>query len=264
VIARAGTVVSSSLVAVGLLVGCGSTESAADPISAVAETMAGQGSVRTRTVVKTEIVGKPQTLVSEGIVDFRTGDSMSTSNGFAGMSSKEVRVVDGVTYSTIDPSVAQELQGTTGSAPAAGTFWLRADFGAAQEVVAAMSVTKILDRLRAVTDAEVLGTTELRGADVTHYRLTLSPSKQRAHEKDIPTGKLKELTSSVEVWVDGADRLRQLAMNDREGGAPFSLVEEFYDFGVPVDIQPPPADQVVDLGSLAPEPDEAEPAETGR
>jgi hypothetical protein len=52
------------------------------------------------------------------------------------------------------------------------------------------------------------------------------------------------------VWIDAQKRIRQLRMVVEDGGATAQITERFSDFGVPVHVTAPPADDVVDLDRL--------------
>ncbi len=60
----------------------------------------------------------------------------------------------------------------------------------------------------------------------------------------------------LEIWVDGEQRVRKLSIDldekDPDSGEQVkaSLVVELYDYGVPLDLELPPADRVVDAATL--------------
>jgi hypothetical protein len=61
-------------------------------------------------------------------------------------------------------------------------------------------------------------------------------------------------TIPVDVWVDGAGRVRRETMSFSYGkalrGAQMAMTMNFSDFGSPVTVTVPPADQVQDVTSL--------------
>lgn len=87
----------------------------------------------------------------------------------------------------------------------------------------------------AAGDFEVVGRETVDGVDATHYRLTAGEAG----------ADLAEGLSTVDVWV-GADDLpvrAEVGVTD-----PVSTVSISYsDWGVPVDVQAPPADQVLEF-----------------
>jgi hypothetical protein len=83
-------------------------------------------------------------------------------------------------------------------------------------------------------DFEVVGQETVEGVDATHYRLTTDEG-----EAALPDG-----LTSVDVWIGADDLPVRTEVGVTE---PISTVSIVYsDWGVPVDIQPPPADQVLD------------------
>jgi hypothetical protein len=126
----------------------------------------------------------------------------------------------------------------------------------------------VLGTLRAATsDVETVGSEQLRGVETTHYRATIDPAKlgKLAIGKD-PTATqalVDRLTAQsglgpvpVDVWLDASGLVRKLSMSfeatepstSRSGEV--SMAFELWDYGQTVDIELPPASQVVDASSL--------------
>jgi hypothetical protein len=128
---------------------------------------------------------------------------------------------------------------------------------------------KVLDQVRAVGgEVEKIGSEKVRGADTTHYKAEVDLRKypDRLPEKDreqarVAVERLIDQTGSstypMDLWIDGDDLLRRvsIAYNFQVPGssddAKFSMTLEFFDFGAPIDVKPPPASDVVDLADLA-------------
>ena len=105
----------------------------------------------------------------------------------------------------------------------------------------------------------ILGTDTLRGTRTTHYRAEISfpkllhnlPPKQPGLAEDIHA--LAVASGSGELpmdfWVDGQGRLRaeQYSSISLEGLGEDTMRIELWDFGVPVHVSPPPADQTTEL-----------------
>jgi hypothetical protein len=132
--------------------------------------------------------------------------------------------------------------------------------------------TGVLDMLRGVSGTvQQVGIEEVRGAVTTHYFLLLDLA-QAAESEDVPPEVRKELQDQLatlgiampaiptDVWIDDDGRLRKMEMvmdfGDLMGGflgegdAPsmsMTMSVELYDFGVAVDVEPPPADEIVPL-----------------
>jgi hypothetical protein len=82
--------------------------------------------------------------------------------------------------------------------------------------------------IKASKRVETVGNEKIRGVSTTHYR---------AHLEE------KELGEEVvvEVWIDGEGLVRRLSVLDPLG----STIFDFFDFGVEVDIEAPPADETI-------------------
>lgn len=114
-------------------------------------------------------------------------------------------------------------------------------------------------------DVKELGKEDVRGEATTRYSATFDLAKARDAQDDADAKAaidkiIERLGSSkmpATVWIDGEGRLRKMAYDvdlskvQGSGGAAGSLTTTFemYDFGVAVDVQPPPADQTGD-GSI--------------
>jgi hypothetical protein len=122
--------------------------------------------------------------------------------------------------------------------------------------------------LRAASERiETVGTEELRGATTTHYRATVNLAE---YEKLVPASEREELGSMtndlleqsgldelpVDLWLDEDGFVRQLVMSfsAKQPGTTEpvdgSMKFELWDYGKAVDIDLPPASQVVDAASL--------------
>lgn len=129
----------------------------------------------------------------------------------------------------------------------------------------------ILEALEAVSGPlETVGREEIRGTDTTHYRTTLDPAKLAAQAEaagatEDVLGSFKDALAEaslesvpLDVWVDDEGLLRRMEIDaavTQEGlGGEMSmrLTFDLFDYGVEVDVEPPPADVVVDAATLAP------------
>jgi len=128
--------------------------------------------------------------------------------------------------------------------------------------------SQALQYLRAVSgEVEDKGTEDVRGVSTTHYEAKVDlrrfpdvlPDDQReAAEKSVDTlieqlGGESELP--MEVWIDDDGLIRRQRFDfayEAEGGREFSFRYdiELYDFGVKVDVEPPPEEDTADLGDL--------------
>jgi LppX_LprAFG lipoprotein len=116
-----------------------------------------------------------------------------------------------------------------------------------------------LQQLLASGDAKKVGTETIDGVETTHYHAAIDPSRvanvpapQRRKLRQI----LKGMNGSapVDVWIDGDGRVRRETMSFDYGAglqnAQASVTMDFTDFGAPVDVTVPAADEVTDLSSL--------------
>jgi hypothetical protein len=119
--------------------------------------------------------------------------------------------------------------------------------------------TQALSYLKSATSkVERVGSEQVRGTPTTRYAATFDAGKVAAQAPEEFQGFVDEMGLSfpkpADVWIDEQGRLRKIhyAMTmkvPKEMGAPAStmtneITMELYDFGVPVDVRPPPPDQV--------------------
>lgn len=124
-----------------------------------------------------------------------------------------------------------------------------------------------LGYLQGVSDSvEEVGNEEVRGAAATHYRIAVDLEKAAEQQEgtqarqayDELEQRLGTSTLPMDVWLDEKGRVVRLKMDVPTMGSSSQyasgqgssdqeqavVTEEFYDFGTPVNIEPPPADQV--------------------
>lgn len=123
--------------------------------------------------------------------------------------------------------------------------------------------SELLSTLEAVGTVEAVGEEEVRGVATLHVRGTLDPAKLAAMDGgslgdlDVDVTSLPPDALTYDLWLDGNRIVRRFRMTvdlsavddpDVQGVTGTLEVEvELFDLGEPVDIQPPPADQVVQL-----------------
>jgi len=159
----------------------------------------------------------------------------------------------------------------------AGKSWIKGDakeFSSAQQLgqfgsLAGTDPRDAFAVLKAVSGSiEAVGSDTIRGVETSHYRATIDTAKL---EQLVPAAQQQTLGGldqsakqaglteiPLDIWI-GADQLvRKLSVgiDTTEPGTgqavKASLVVELYDYGQPLDLQLPPADQVVDASSLTP------------
>lgn len=79
-----------------------------------------------------------------------------------------------------------------------------------------------------------MGREEVRGTETTHYRGVVNLGEMGAPpEYD---------RFPLEVWIDDSGRTRRYSQ--QQLGSESTVVWEFYDFGISVDLVPPPPEKV--------------------
>ncbi|MET8995591.1 hypothetical protein [Amycolatopsis sp. NPDC004169] len=127
-------------------------------------------------------------------------------------------------------------------------------------------VAKLPDLCVALAEIERTGRivsaeqTRLGDLPVDHYRLELDTAKAPELFPEFATppldGKPARTSTAklpAELWLDAARRPARFTVDLSTGfpqGDPARGTTDYRDWGKPVDIQPPPADQVADLGEL--------------
>jgi hypothetical protein len=163
---------------------------------------------------------------------------------------------------------------------AAGKPWIKLDlqkFGKAQglDMSAAMSSggsdpTQMLEFLNAASDSiDRVGMDTVRGTQTTHYHVVVDLLKIA---NAVPAGKQAAVrrtfrrevdligthTMPIDVWIDSQGLVRRehvdISMRPPTATAPvgMEMTIDFFDFGTPVHIVPPPARQVADISDLVP------------
>jgi hypothetical protein len=209
--------------------------------------------------------GHHVTMPIDGAIDFRT-NAVELSMGFGqlgaaadGMTMK-VRVIAGVAYMSLGsiPGAArgvfeQRMQGkhwikidpsNLGASPDAGSTTFGGDAGST------------IGALRGVDDVTRVGTEEVAGVPTTHYRGTVDLAKVLAK---LPARMQDELRKNpafgtgawkIDAWVDADGTLRKMAFDVETAQMRVSEVLELRDFGAPVDLSAPPADDVIDFATV--------------
>ena len=183
----------------------------------------------------------------------------------------EVRYVGSTVYQKMPESFAAEMT--------SGKQWIEIDYEKMMREEYGASLSEMqggmqgapadqLAYLKGVSDSvKEVGTEEVRGAPTTHYRAEVEldksapedPQARRAFEK--ATENLRAGKVPTEVWIDEKGRVRRYEMTIPvalpEGGSPaaggdptMTTTAEYYDFGTPVNVEPPPEDQTIPFENL--------------
>lgn len=252
-------------------------ETSTDSVLAAAATnAAGAGSSRLNFTATTEIAGQeaPIVFTGEGEFDYEAQKGRFTydlSELFAaagqdfGSEPAEI-IIDGTVFYMKFPALTSLLPGAK--------EWIKFDLetlGQQQGVDLSQlqqlnqgDPTAILEYLRATGEVEEVGTEEVDGVETTHYRAIVDIDKAvaqaPAESKDQVQAQIDQLKAAgltelpIDVWIDGDGLPRKLEYDitvDAEGQEVHTvLAMTFTDYGVDVEVTPPPADQVSDYGEL--------------
>lgn len=209
--------------------------------------------------------GSGVSIDGEGVVDFEEKSSQLTLTVPAA-GELEVRQIGDVVYTKVPEAFAAQTGGKT---------WIKIDGATAQEnglsdlVGGGNDPAQSLEYLRGVTgDVEEVGTETVRGEETTRYKATVDLRKAAGA---VPEDKRKAFEASikqlgtadvpVEVWVDEDGRTRRVVTSipvsaggtspaPSGAGNDVKVTVEFFEFGVDVDVQAPPAAEVGDLAEL--------------
>lgn len=201
----------------------------------------------------------------------RRGRLAFDSAGALGGGGKIEQIFEGDVIYMRTPAAAQQL--------GAKKPWLRVDVKQAGQALGidparlgqlgGNDPRQMLDQIRSVSgDVEKLGSEKVRGVDTTKYRAEVDirrypdrlPPAQREQAR-VAVEKLVQQTGSgtypMTLWIGDDKLVRRVQIEydfdlpGQDEKAEFSMTMEFFDFGVPVDVSPPPAKDVQDLGELA-------------
>jgi hypothetical protein len=199
----------------------------------------------------------------DGSFDFKThaGEYSvdAAAIGLQGSGKVRTLVVGGILYLSLD---ALEGGDPSSTPDLAGKKWLKLDpqmFGGGGEI-GQSDPNGSLDALRgAKGDVKRVGTEKVRGTRTTHYRVAIdaeqavnsAPAEQRDEVRS-SIGALGSRTIPADVWVDGKGRLRKVRLRvaASSSNTKGSVAFEYFDLGARVNVEAPPASEVVDFEQL--------------
>jgi hypothetical protein len=132
------------------------------------------------------------------------------------------------------------------------------DFGQLLQTAGTQDPTQALKMIRSVGNVNEAGHEQIDGVDTTKYSGTLDPQKLAHKFGTTQLGQVFKAMGTkaipVSVWVDGDGYVRKLvetlSAHTPNGTMDMKLAVQMSDFGTPVDVTPPPAEQTTDLGAL--------------
>jgi hypothetical protein len=203
----------------------------------------------------------------QGSVNLAADTADLTTDLPMGVGTVEVRTIGSAAYVKL-PTNFQGLAG--------GKAWIEADLPAIDSVAgqqlglpalgSGLDMTGMLDWLRGVSsDVTQVGKDTVHGVGTTHYRASVDLTKAAANAPAAVRSRVGQAAQAlgqavpVDVWVDGQGRLRQLTASIDTGSArgpsggalpdtgPVVVTVDLWDFGAPVNVTAPPADEVSTL-----------------
>jgi hypothetical protein len=264
-------IITSLLLA--LAAGCGG--SSASPVDIVTKAPDATISESTAKVMMSLVVAGPDlpevTTTGEGAVDFAGKASSMTLDmsdtlrqmGISGDAAKFQMLSTGTTLYMRSPLLDQ------GAGLAAGK-WLKLDLNELTKLQG-VDLSQLqqagnndprqgLAFLEGVTEdgVEEIGHEDVRGTGTTHYQANIDLEKAVARSGSvIDADAFKRFVDSlgtknvqVQVWIDGDNRVRRIRIPMpvpyKADTAKVTITMEYFDFGAPVDVTPPPASDTVD------------------
>lgn len=251
-----------------LAAGCGASDdvkSAVDPVAQAATNTQNAGSVEVAMSGKASAAGQQIPLQGDGVFDLKAKRgrfTMTTSvPGQGGLKIEEI--VDGLVLYLHSDALAKGLP--------AGKKWLKLDLkeaGAKQGVDIAQlqslsgggDPTQFLSYLAKAGDVKKVGTEDVNGTSTTHYRATIDFDKLAgtAGKAADSVRQLEQISGlkklPTDIWIDASQRVRRQTVAihaSRPVPIEFSLQIDYKRFGVPVDVQAPPAGETVDYSDVA-------------
>ncbi|MGC1281346.1 MAG: hypothetical protein WA895_00320, partial [Streptosporangiaceae bacterium] len=244
------------LVSVGVLAaGCG-TKAEPDNLTAAVTRTAGQTAKISMTMT-TQMQSMSVSYTATGEYDFVHSRGMISMQNPTAM-----------TEIFIPPTAYIKLPSGNGTMPD-GKSWIALGTGTSDGLDSSLfgpfggtDPADLLASLTAVSASVTsLGPATIRGVKVTGFRVDIDPAKAAARVPSRERAGFREFTSSlgrgpipVDVWVDSQNLVRRVKLSlhlpDGEGAsAKTQMVEvtDFYDFGVPVRVSPPPASQTASM-----------------
>jgi hypothetical protein len=257
----------------GALTACG-VSSTVDPVAAAATKSEKAGGYKLTMTTKMSAAGVNGTITAQGTFDGQRGqmdldmsDLLKSSGAPAGTDATMSAIFlkeDG------DAVMYMRFGFLAGRLPA-GKTWMRIDMQKAGKGLgidfnqlmggAAQNPTSALDLLRSSSDFSEVGKETIDGVQTTHYHGivdlqkaaaaggAMSTSIQRLVQMGAPT------QYPMDVWVDDAGLVRRFTQsyNQEFGGNSVSLetTMDMSDYGLPVNVSAPPADEVFDATALA-------------
>lgn len=211
-----------------------------DPADFVDDLKSGlEASTTARMTMHMDMAG--QAIHADGAVDYTTTPpqmSMTMESPAAAGQTMEMRFVDKVLYMNMGQMT--------------GNKFVKYDLSDPDNLPPGMDqLTSTMNPLAAFDSFEkgvqsvvFVGDEEVSGEEAGHYEVTVDTSKIEQFKQLQTQTQLPE-TVVYDLWLDDDNRMRKMTMA-MDMGTPMELEVEFADWGAPVEITAPPANQVVE------------------
>lgn len=252
-----------------LLAACGGSDTLTlDPVAEAAAKTQAEGSAEVAMTMSTQVTGKEGfTMDGEGTGVFNNDDGsgrMEFTLRGDGVEAKFDFIYVAPAMYMRSPLFASELPD--------GKTWMKVDLvragkelGLDFEAMTNYRPTDTLSSLQSTTgDVSEIGTETVRGVETTHYRATIDLEKAAAEgpkELRDTMSRVAELTGisqiPVEVWIDDEGLVRRYSQTWNQklpqgaGRMQTEITMDLFGFGPRVQVDAPPADDVVDATELA-------------
>lgn len=270
-VARGTTgVVLAGLLAGVALAACGSPARPASPRAAVMDAFArtvSTGSAHVDAVVVAVEGGRTFRIQTTGVVDLHD-DTAELTSSLPNIGTVDVRLLPGALYEKLPAGIAAQVPD--------GKSWLALSLAHLSAVLAKSPRLAALVSAAtsdnpgaelsllakgAISSARPVGPAVVDGVATTQYTVVLDATRLTQHLSATERSDLQALINgkslTLQVWVDGSGRVRQVSFAERisaavGGGAAgsTSVTLDYSHFGPAVHISPPPADQTFNFDTL--------------
>ena len=230
----------------------------------------------TESIAQSNALPLQVTISGQGSLDFNSGDttltftSPQTAGNFSAL--------------FVSPNLYIQLPAADKAQLPTGKTWISMNLNTISEAKLGTSLsqlssssqdsTQLLSYLQSVSTSGIttVGPATIKGVPTTEYKATIDLAKVADQKSPAEQAAIKSIeaqlnatTMPVQVWLDAQGRVRQVSKqlqvstNSQSSGGTtvpaasgsVSTTVDYYDFGTPVAVQPPPASQVDDVTNQA-------------
>lgn len=239
-----------------VVTGCGGAALVLQPVAQAATKTEDAGSAKVDLTMTLTAKGQTITIPGSGVADMKSGDAditidMSKLTAQAGSQATGTDMTeitkDGIVYLKIP------FKGMP-----AGKQWLKIDPKAAAKAAGlpfaqqtGQTPGQAVGILKNASTEEKVGTETIDGVETTHYRTTIDTAKLFNSGSSNAQPWMKTAlqnapkSEAFDVWVDSSSLIRRMTFDMGTKGATMAMTMDFSDFGTPLNVQAPPADETV-------------------